>query len=172
MAFDISSFFTGWEHRAGRSKPHIKVTTKGGDATQSGSDPQGTAWAPVMALTDGTADAGALGSSANPLVTGGRNYNLAGAPGAGVILAATTAAAAVSNINRGTYLIDITGTFNAGASLTLQVLASDNVTWRTLQSGIVAAGLLANTFQLAGNATVRVDNVGSASVTGLVVTMG
>ena len=89
-----------------------------------------------------------------------------------ITLNAGIATPPVAGIQRADYIIDVQGTFTAGASLTLQVLGSDKTTWRNITTGIVASGIVANTYRIAANATIRFKNEGTQPVSALYITMG
>lgn len=88
-----------------------------------------------------------------------------------ITLASGASTTPVTSLPRGSYLLDVSGTFNAGASLQLQSLGSDGTTWRNVGGAISAQGTVATSYTLAGSSQVRLTNTGSASVTGLYATL-
>ncbi len=104
MAFDASSKWFGWEIVRQRARAFLQVTTKGGDAGVNGSGLPGVGWAQVVALTNGVADSGPLGTSADPLVVS-----------AGATVKVTPVAGTVSKVTTGgTAVTAITGPINGG----------------------------------------------------------
>ena len=125
----------------------------------------------MLDLADGAGrETGVRVGSANPMpvISGTNGYTLA----SNQTLAAGAGTAPVTGVARATYILDISGTFANGASLSLQYLASDGATWRNGVTGITGPGTDPNSYQAAANATVRLYNAGSASVTGLYGTLG
>lgn len=108
-------------------------------------------------------------SATNPAVGGGTTYQLAGTsgtPGTGISLATTVASTPVTGINGASYIWNVQFPTTANVSLFLQALSADGSTYANVNTtALTASGSLG--VVIGNNATVRIINTGSATVTGL-----
>ena len=108
---------------------------------------------PVTTTTPSTVMGGAVGGGGLSLAAG-----VAGSPIAGVPRLANG-------------ILDVVASFAPGASLSLQYLKADGVTWGDLVTGITSS-TMSTGIAIIGGATLRLNNVGTGAITGLFAAIG